>query len=464
MMLLFCAVVAVLLASSYLGFYLLLLSDLRTQLDRQLLGAAGPVLRDLISEPNGQDVNQLDLSDEYFQLVDGSGRVLQHSLNLQDRPLSVDTRTLDTSQTTFATHEDGSRGRLQYCLIPFQRDKQTLFLIVATTTRDAERELQRFRRVVMIVLPLGLLLTGMGSAWYVGRSLRPIADLTRHAEQMAERMSDSYRRDLWVPLPVKDSKDELGHLAKTFNQLFARVEAAVCQLHQFVSDASHELRTPLSVLQGETELLLGRLKAPDEHRTLQIIHGELKKLIRIVESLFTLAMADAGQLRLSRDTFYLDAVLDETCDMASPLAKSKGIVIERELKPEIPYVADEAFLRELFFTFLENAIKYSEPTSRIRVSLEAVDGIVQIQFQDHGVGIPKEHLSRIFERFYRVSQSGSGETRSGGLGLSIAQAIVRAHRGSIQCESTLGVGSTFTIYLPANSLDSSPALLTANKS
>jgi signal transduction histidine kinase len=173
--------------------------------------------------------------------------------------------------------------------------------------------------------------------------------------------------------------------------------------------------------------------------------SELKKLSQIVESLFTLSMADAGQLRISREPLYLEEVLDESCGLAAALANQKNIRIERHIERDVLFHGDPTFLRQLFLIFLDNAIKYSPAGKKIIVSLKKANGIL-IGFQDEGIGISKEDQPRIFERFFRAAPS--GETHSGGLGLSIAQAIVQAHHGTIECESTPGAGSTFTIGLP----------------
>jgi signal transduction histidine kinase len=259
------------------------------------------------------------------------------------------------------------------------------------------------------------------------------------------------------PRLVSNSRDELGRLASTFNELFARVIAAFQQLRQFVSNASHELRTPLSVLQGETELLLSERRDPKEYqKALEVIHDELRHLSRIVEGLFTLSMADAGQLRVANDALYINEVLEEACEIAVPLARAKGICIEQNLQPEIASTGDESFLRDLFLIFLENAVKYSPPQTRIEVSLSRVNGSAQIQFEDQGMGISSEHLPHIFERFYRATGTDSVEARSGGLGLAIAQAIANAHGGNIECKTKLGRGSTFTVILPLSNGSSAP--------
>jgi signal transduction histidine kinase len=252
-----------------------------------------------------------------------------------------------------------------------------------------------------------------------------------------------------LPLAFSERDDELGRLADAFNQLFACMESALMQLRQFVSDASHELRTPLSILQGETELLLKEPREPAEyHRALEVIDSELKKLSRIVEGLFTLAMADAGQLRLQHEPLYLNEVLEEACALVTPRARAKRIAIERELGCEVSYVGDEIFLRHLFLIFLDNALKYSAQETTVRVEMAALNGTVNVRFRDQGAGIPPEHLSHIFERFYRVPQTDATEAQSGGLGLAIAQAIVHAQGGTIECASQPGSGSTFTISFP----------------
>jgi signal transduction histidine kinase len=227
------------------------------------------------------------------------------------------------------------------------------------------------------------------------------------------------------------------------------VDSAVLQLRQFVTDASHELRTPLAVLHGETELLLSKPRSAEEYRqTLCVFDDEFKKLTRIVEGLFTLSMADAGQLHLVREPLYINEVLEEACSLAASRARAKNISIVRDLNEELACTGDEAFLHELFLIFLDNAIKYSPDGTRIRVTLEILDGTIQARFEDQGIGIPSEHLPFIFDRFYRAAPLNSGEAQSGGLGLAIAQAIAIAHGGIIECESAVGVGSTFTVKLP----------------
>jgi len=451
MMALFSVIVAVLLAASDFGFYLLVSRAVRVQMDRELLVAAAPVSRDLVAEVNSQDVDELDAPDEYFQLLDLSGRVLQHSRNLQTEFLHVSYRYSDLARPAFRTVTDPQLGSLRLALIPLKTQPQPSVLMVAMPTRDSEQVLRNFRVVGLIFWSLSLLVTAWVSALYVGRSLAPINELSRHASETSDRVGRSELRALWTPLFVAHPTDELGRLAETFNHLFARVDGALRQLRQFVSDASHELRTPLAVLQGETELILSSPRnVEDYEKTLRVIDGELKKLTHIVEGLFTLAMADAGELRLVASPLYLNEVLEDACTLVEARAENKRISIKRELTQEISYIGDEAFLHELFLIFLDNGIKYSPPEAQIAVRLTTENGFVRACFEDQGFGISDHHRQHIFERFYRVVQPGTDEASSGGLGLAIAQAIARAHDGFIECHSIQGSGSVFIVNLPVS--------------
>jgi len=446
MMLLFCTVVGVLLAGSYLAFWGLLAHAVHTQLNRQLLETARPIISDMVSEPDAKDVDRLDLPGEFFELLDQNGHVLQQSKNLA-APMKLNGLNLSDSRPTFgiAALENGETVRV--ALIPFRQGNQALIFAVAIPTFGTNRVLDSFGGVALLLFPLSLVLTAGISALYVGRSLAPIKELTRHAALMAKRVTN--RQGFWTPLPVCSPHDELGRLGQTFNHLLKSVDSAVLQLRQFVTDASHELRTPLAVLHGETELLLSKPRSTEEYRqTLCVFDDEFKKLTRIVEGLFTLSMADAGQLHLVREPLYINEVLEEACGLATSRARTKNISIVRDLNQELSCTGDEAFLRELFLIFLDNAIKYSREGTRIHVTLGIRDGAIQARFQDEGVGISPEHLPFIFDRFYRAAPPTSGEAQSGGLGLAIAQAIAIAEGGIIECESTVGVGSTFTVTLP----------------
>jgi two-component system, OmpR family, sensor kinase len=446
MMVLFCSIVSVMLAASYLVFFGLLAHEIPAQLNRQLLETGRPLVADISAEPDARDVARLDIPGEFFELLDSTGQVLQQSKNLS-APIHLKQVDPAAVQPTFQVADVGEGQSVRVALIPFRQGDRPRFLAVAIPMLGTNRVLDSFARIVLFLFPISLLLTAGISALYVGRSLAPIAALTRHAALMADKVT--HRQEFWEPLPVRSPHDELGRLAETFNRLFRGVDSAVGQLRQFVTDASHELRTPIAVLHGETELLLSKPRSAEEYRkTLSVFDDEFKKLARIVDGLFTLSMADAGQLQLLREPLYINEVLEEACALVSSRARKRNIEIVRELDREVPYNGDEAFLHQLFLIFLDNAIKYSPNDTVVCVTLEQRDGTIGVCFEDHGIGISANHMAFIFERFYRASPAASGDSHSGGLGLAIAQAIVRAHGGAIDCRSTLGIGSSFTAILP----------------
>jgi signal transduction histidine kinase len=454
MMVLFCTVVGLFLVCTYGIIYSIFATELRTQLDKRLNEAGVPMVEDLAENPPDEDVFRLPLRDEYLALLDRSGNPLNMSRNWKQHPLDVGVLNFQGDQPIYRT-VSGDAGTLRMELIPFVLVGRPVVLAIAGPTRDTDAVLRTFRGMLIVLLPASLICIVAISTWYVGRSLSPISELTSQAARFAEIVSDSRHVHATPPRISANSQDELGQLAATFNELFARVLAMVRQLRQFVSDASHELRTPLSVLQGETELLLSERRAPEEYdKNLQVILAELRHLSRIVEGLFTLSMADAGQLPIANSPVFINDVLEEACEMATPFARTKGIRINQHLEEEISFSGDETFLRDIFLILLENAVKYSPGNTKISVNLRRQNETALVEFADQGVGISAEHLPHIFDRFYRAAPLQNTETRSGGLGLAIARAIVTAHGGTIDVQTEPGCGSTFTVVLPlAGALD-----------
>lgn len=450
-MLLFCFVVGVLMAITCATVYSIFAKTIQAELDLDLVHAAKPTMADLSADPQKDDISELNLQDQMLLVFDQSGRLLNRSKNV-DPGMNARIGPLPESRSVVFRSLDGPHGSVRAALIPFETDHRLLWFVIAQPTTEIQYSEWRFRDTLFGIWVLSLLLTAAIAAWYVGSALRPITDLTQRAAALTETISDPIQTGRLGSLPVTNPNDEVGQLANTFNALFDRVDAIVRQMRQFVSDASHELRTPLSVLRGETHYLIEQERSPQEYQsTLRIIEGELAALTRIVEGLFTLSMADAGQLRLSVEPLYLDEVLEEACGIAAPGARRKNIRIERLGWREAPFAGDQALLRQLFLILLENAIKYSPPATTIHVGIEIFETRLRVTVRDQGIGIAAEHLPHIFERFYRAAPDPNEESRSGGLGLAIAQAIIRAHHGTIECTSKVGEGSAFSLWFPAES-------------
>jgi two-component system OmpR family sensor kinase len=448
MIVLFCVVVGTLIIGIYLAVYTTFASGVEvTRFDR-MVDRSRPLIA-LLQYPGGPAmVGSLDLHSQSFEVFDAQGQPLYKSKGLADRNLPHADFT-DRSRPAFATLPSPI-GSIRVATMPITIQGKPAWFVLVERTRTIDSIEAGFRKKFMILGAIIIVVTALLATWYVMSSLQPIVVLTKEAEQLTSRISATGRHQPSPKLPVSNPFDEVGRLATTFNILFERLDSVLRQLQLFVSDAAHELRTPLAVLRGETQLLLSRPHSPAEYRqTLQTLDSELAAMGRIIEGLFTLSMADAGQLKIQQDDVYLDEILDESCGIAAALAREKRIQLVKVGWKEQPFRGDQVMLRQLFLILIENAVKYSPCDSTIWVDLKQVDDMPIVTVADEGMGIAAEDLPHIFQRFYRAAPQPNEGARSGGLGLAIAQAIVEAHHGTILCESTKGAGSRFTVSFQA---------------
>ncbi|WP_281887415.1 cell wall metabolism sensor histidine kinase WalK [Paenibacillus sp. YYML68] len=233
------------------------------------------------------------------------------------------------------------------------------------------------------------------------------------------------------------------------NRAFIPIQKAWDQQQQFVSDASHELRTPLSVLQLNLERLF---RHPDrtiveESEKIAIMIDETRRMSRMVGDLLTLARSDANRTQLSLSKVQLPSILSKACRPFAELAQLKGVRLEQQVQGAITITGDADYLHQLFVIILDNALKFTaEGTIRIEARSEGLHAVVVIS--DTGIGMKKEELPHIFDRFYRADQArGRGEGGTG-LGLAIAKWIAESHGGTIRAESTEGAGTSVELRFP----------------
>jgi signal transduction histidine kinase len=218
----------------------------------------------------------------------------------------------------------------------------------------------------------------------------------------------------------------------------------------FVSDLSHELRTPLTTIQSAVGLLeraRDRLD-PLEHRALELADQELQRIRGMVEELMTLAQMDSWKYQLEVGPANMSTVVQTAIESVETKAQRFGIKIYFGDAGEHRCICDVQKLYQVFINLLDNAIKYSDPGARVDVEIEEDDSALTVRIRDTGVGIPKEDLNQLFERFYRVDKDRSRATGGSGLGLAISRQIVEMHGGSISVESEVDVGSVFEVRLP----------------
>lgn len=295
--------------------------------------------------------------------------------------------------------------------------------------------------ILIVANLIGVIITIIIGFKQSKRMLLPIREMTETVKAITVENLDTR-------LDVSGSYDELRDLAVTFNGMFDRIQSSYEKQNQFVSDASHELRTPISVIQGYINLLdrwgKGDKEVLDE--SIVAIKGESEAMKELIEKLLFLARSDKRLLKLQKEDFYIKELINEI------VYETKLIDLNHEIignAPEnIMLSADKKLLKQAIRIFVDNSVKFTPKKGTIKVTSHLQKRELVITVEDTGVGIPKEDIKNIFNRFYRSDKSRTKETGGHGLGLSIAKFIVDEHEGYIKVESQIDVGTKIKIFLP----------------
>ena len=318
---------------------------------------------------------------------------------------------------------------------------QPAALVIARSTKQIENILARLVSTLAIAVLLTLALAAGGGIFLAGRALKPVDKIAQTAQEIEEN-------DLSQRINV-NTKDELGRLAAILNAMIGRLEKAFQRQRQFTSDASHELRAPLAVIEAESSLALQKERPSGDYKqSLETISQEAKQMSSLIDQLLTLARADAGKEQWNFMEVSLDKLIANLSGDVEILCLEKGLTFQSGQTQDAIVKGDEVRLRELFMNLLNNAIRYTPVPGTVSVSLRREAQTAVVAIKDTGVGIPPEDMPFIFERFYRVDKSRSRADGGSGLGLAISRHIAEAHGGKIEVESQVGMGSTFSVWLP----------------
>lgn len=357
-------------------------------------------------------------------------------------------------KSSFATVQIAEGERLRLLVVPINVSIlgpppgiQPAALVIAHSTKQIDQALAGLVRTLIIAIPLALALAAGGGIFLARRALEPVDKISQTAQEIEE--SDLSRR-----INV-NTKDELGRLAATLNEMIGRLERAFQRQKQFTSDASHELRTPLAVIEAESTLALQKERpSSDYQQSLEIISQESRQMSSLIDQLLTLARADAGKEQWNFTEIDLGKLISNLSTDVEVLCQEKGLSFQLGQIQDLVVKGDEARLRELFMNLLDNAIRYTPSPGTVSVSFRREGQMANIAITDTGIGIPAEDMPFIFERFYRVDKSRSRAEGGSGLGLAICRHIAEVHGGKIEVESQVGVGSTFSVWLPLQSSQS----------
>jgi two-component system OmpR family sensor kinase len=386
----------------------------------------------------------------YVQILERSGRILYRSPNLVDRVMPFDSASLAgpffSEASVLAASLDISSStvhHLRILTLPFRKHSpHALFVQIGYYPEEIEWTLRGVRDSLLLLSPAALLLACLAGWTMTKKRLRPIG-------RIAEAVQRIGAGDLSQHVEASPGRDEIGRLVEGFNEMTSRLNTTFAGLRRFSEDTSHELRTPLSIMKGEAEVMLKRVREPEEYqRALRSIVEEIDFITKVMEGLWILSMGESGGIVPELQPIDLAGLLRRVDEEAKLLAQGKGINITLGKTEEVTVTGDERWVRQLLLNLIDNAIKYTPPGGRITLSMEKTQGSARLLIEDTGIGIPEGSLPRIFDRFYQVDKVKARAVGGCGLGLSICKWIVDAHGGAIEVSSRLECGTKISVQLP----------------
>jgi signal transduction histidine kinase len=311
------------------------------------------------------------------------------------------------------------------------------------STEDREKILRRFREVFVAVMAPLILFGFLGGAFLGIRALKPIRNLIDTVRSV--RVG---RLDARVPSP--QTGDELEELATLFNGMLEQIEILIRAMRGSLDNIAHDLRTPMTRLRGIAERALqsGQEAEACQEALVDCI-GESEQILTMLNTLMDISEAETGVMKLDKEVVNIHALMDRVFEMYRYVAEEKNIHIRLNVVDGLRVNVDPTRMSQVLANLLDNAIKYTPHGGLIELEAYGQENQVVITYKDSGIGIAQEELPRIWDRLYRGDQSRS--QKGLGLGLSLVKAIVQAHRGRVDVGSEPGKGSTFRIYLPADS-------------
>lgn len=365
---------------------------------------------------------------------------------------SIKNKTFINTAITDALLADGKNSSNAYkengswfidAAVPIIKNGRTVGAVYLIQSGDSTEEvILHIRNALFLLGGLVLVLVTVFGASMASVLTLPIERFTKFINNMPK---DSLQH---VQI---NSRDEIGQLAIAFNNLIDRMAELEDKRRAFVSNASHELKTPLSIIKLLSDSLI-QTENPDPEfikEFLTDMNKEVERLTRIIERLLDMTQMDSSQTSMQFIHTDIRELVQEVYDKLMPLAKNKDITLSlNQPEAEVILPIERDTLTEAVYNIADNSIKYTEPGGSVAISLSRDLGNVYIAVTDTGIGIPKEEVQKIFDRFYRVDKARARETGGTGLGLSIALDAVKLHNGHIEVKSEEEAGSRFTIALP----------------
>lgn len=372
---------------------------------------------------------------------------------------NIDINITKDSEVIFKTREDfklpslpqnmlqvirGKIGenKIVYYVDIFENSRNETYVV--ETIKDMDNELDFIQTLswILVILNIVAFLVSILLGFIMSRrALEPIEKIVIQAKSIT--VSDLSQR-----IVIDGPDDELKRLADTFNAMITRIEKGYEKQNRFVLDASHELATPLAVIKGYVEIL-GRWGKKDPlimEEAIESMNKEILNITKLLDALLDLSKNDLSMTQVEWKNFWIQELINEVYKESQIMYPNYLFVLN--INTKIPVIADQRLIKQMLRAIIDNSVKYSKEYTTIFISCEQKDTLVEISIKDEGIGIDKEDLPQIFERFYRVDKARSRDIGGFGLGLSIVKGIADMHRGLVEAESEPGHGTLIRIILP----------------
>jgi two-component system OmpR family sensor kinase len=405
------------------------------QIDRDLEALATEVVR-----PGSlpEVLETFETASTLVVVADENGEIVARSRNLTMFNDLLDPNADPFTESFGVVQHGDTQLRVYTVPLPDPEEQGTHYYLQVARLLDTYEHLNRVSLTALLIGFAAATASLFVAVLLTPGLFKPLEDIASVARQIT-RADDLSRR-----VPYANRPDEIGDLARAFNQTLERLERLFRTQQRLLADVSHELRTPLTTIRGNLDLIERMGEADPE--SISAIQLEIERMTRLVGDLLLLARADSGGLPLDRKPVEVDNLLFDIYRQVALL--NSPVDVKLVEVDQVTVLGDADRLRQLFLNLLENAIKYTPEGGSVELSLSKQNDWTQFEVSDTGIGIPPENLSHIFDRFYRVDKARARAHGGSGLGLSIAKWIATAHGGTIRVTSQLGEGTTFTVTLP----------------
>jgi len=440
---------------AFFFFYLQIVSIVRERTDEELLEELEEFSIRLASR-GVEDLKQVlvqEAKDEgekkiFFRLLNPDGKEAASSDLSSWGHLSVNRpalqRITEGAKPVFETIT--VEGRRHKARVVYGRIGPGAILQIGMSLEDDDEFVAEFREIFGATLAVVMALAAL-LGWFMARgALKNVEEVTRTARSISAS-------DLEQRVPVKGQADEIDRLATTFNDMLDRIQTLVTETKEMTENIAHDLRSPITRIRGMAEMALTTGKAIEEYEAAAASTVEdCDRLLEMINTMLYISQTEATAGKLLTEEVDMTGVVRDACELFQPVAEDKGVKLVVEISSDLRVRGVLQGLQRMLANLIDNALNYTPSPGTVIVSVRGDEKAGIIAVKDTGIGISEDELSHIFRRFYRCDRSRS--LPGTGLGLTLVEAIVHAHRGRIVVTSTPNVGTTFTVTLPAASFAS----------